>query len=350
MVHALVTGTAGFVGSHLAEALVARGDRVRGVDCFTPYYDRAAKEANLASLRATGDFELVEADLRSADLLELLDSVDVVFHQAAQAGVRLSWADAFSEYTEHNVVATQRLLEAAVAGGRVPVVYASSSSVYGNAPRYPSSEEHPTNPHSPYGVTKLAGEHLCRLYAANWGLPTVSLRYFTVYGPRQRPDMAIHRLVEAALSGESFPLYGTGEAQRDFTYVADVVAANLAAAEREVPLGAVVNVAGGGATTMVDLVDLVERAVGREIVLDRRAAVPGDVDRTGGAVDRAANLLGWEPHVDLATGVAAQVAWHRERRGLPPRPAGGRAGLRADRRDGIAGAERAHSVGAGPTH
>src|SRR4051794_13336130 len=221
----LVTGAAGFIGSHLSEALLARGDDVVGVDCFTPYYERAAKERNIADVQATATvsasaYELVESDLRVDDLTPLLDGVDTVFHQAAQPGVRLSWADGFGTYVEHNVLTTQRLLEAvrALDASRRPrVVYASSSSVYGNQPRYPTVETDIPAPHSPYGVTKLAAEHLCGLYAANYGVHTVSLRYFTVFGPRQRPDMSIHRLCAAAIAGTAFPRYGDGTQIREFT-------------------------------------------------------------------------------------------------------------------------------------
>jgi len=308
-VNTVVTGVAGFVGSHLADALVARGDQVVGVDCFTPYYDPVAKRANVPE-----GVRLVEVDLRDADLAPILAGADVVFHQAAQPGVRLSWSSGFVEYASHNVLATQRLLEAAVEAGGPRVVYASSSSVYGQAASYPTSEDDLPRPHSPYGVTKLAAEHLCGLYAANWGLPTVSLRYFTVYGPRQRPDMAMHRLCESALTGAAFPLFGDGSARRDFTFVADVVAANLAAAAVAVEPGTVVNVAGGGDTSMTELIDLVGEVVGRPVVVDRRPGQPGDVDRTGGTIDRARALLGWSPAVGLPAGVAAQVEWHRSRR------------------------------------
>lgn len=312
---ALVTGTAGFVGSSLAEALVDRGDTVVGVDAFTPYYDRAAKAANLDGLRRHPSFTLVEADLRCDDLAGLLDGVDVVFHQAAQPGVRLSWSDGFQDYDSHNVLATQRLLEACRGRPLRRIVYASSSSVYGNAASYPTSEAELPRPHSPYGVTKLAAEHLCSLYAANWGIPAVSLRYFTVYGPRQRPDMAIHRLIEAAIDGSAFPLYGDGSQIRDFTFVRDVVAANLAAATADVSPGAVLNVAGGGSISLAELVALVEEAVGRGVALDRRPAAPGDVERTGGSIERAAEALAWKPLVTIAEGVPEQVAWHRRRRG-----------------------------------
>src|SRR4051812_20094766 len=259
----LVTGAAGFIGSTLVDALLARGDSVRGVDCFTPYYGREAKQANVTGALGASGFELVEADLRVHAIGPLLDGVDVVFHQAAQPGVRLSWADGFGDYDGHNVLATQRLLEAAKAAEVQRVVYASSSSVYGNAAAYPTTEDDLPRPHSPYGVTKLAAEHLCNLYASNWKLPTVSLRYFTVYGPRQRPDMATHRLLAATLSGTPFPLYGDGSAVRDFTYVDDAVAANLAAAEHDCEPGTVVNIAGGSSISMTDLIALVGEVVGQ---------------------------------------------------------------------------------------
>ena len=314
----LITGVAGFVGSQLAEALVAAGEDVRGIDCFTPYYDRDQKDANLGSLRTSERFSFHELDLRTGPLEPLLDGVDVVYHQAAQPGVRLSWSDGFQTYDECNVLATQRLLEAArtteTAPGATRVVYASSSSVYGNAQRYPVLETDLPRPHSPYGVTKLAAEHLCNLYAHNHGLSTVSLRYFTVYGPRQRPDMAHHRLIEAALDQTLFPLYGDGSHVRDFTFVGDVVRANLLAGTADVAPGTVVNICAGGSTVMRDLIDAVSAAVGREVPVDKQDEQPGDVVRTGGSNELAAAELGWSPQTSLADGIAAQVDWHRGRR------------------------------------
>jgi len=320
-VRVLITGVAGFIGSHLAERLLANGHAVRGVECFTPYYDPASKRANLESLLAHPEFELVEADLRTAEIAPLLGSVEIVFHQSAQPGIRLSWSDGFTGYAEHNILVTQRLLEALRHHQVRRVVFASSSSVYGNTTTYPTDEAELPRPHSPYGVTKLAAEHLCGLYAANWGLPTVSLRYFTVYGPRQRPDMATHRLIEAALGGPTFPLFGDGSQVRDFTYVGDIVAANLAAATADVAPGTVVNVAGGGSCPLSGLVELVGELVGHPVPLDRRPAQAGDVERTGGSIERARELLGWEPRVDLATGLARQVDWHTRRRASADEPA-----------------------------
>lgn len=312
----LVTGVAGFIGSQIAEALVAGGESVVGVDCFTPYYPRTAKEENLAQLRDHDRFSFHDVDLRTDQIEPLLDQVSVVYHQAAQPGVRLSWSDGFETYERCNVLGTQRLLEAA-RGQRVErLVYASSSSVYGNAAQYPVREDHLPRPHSPYGVTKLAGEHLCNLYASNFDVSTVSLRYFTVYGPRQRPDMAHHRLIEAALAGTSFPLYGDGNHVRDFTYVGDVVRANLLAGTAEVAPGTVVNICAGGSTRMADLIDEVGQAVGQPVRIDRLPDQPGDVLRTGGDNEAALSKLGWSPQTDLTSGIAAQVDWHRASTGL----------------------------------
>jgi UDP-glucuronate 4-epimerase len=311
---ALVTGAAGFVGSHLVDALLARGDSVIGIDSFTPYYAPSAKADNIAAARVDENFELVEADLRSAALEPLLDGVDVAFHQAAQAGVRLSWSDGFADYVGHNVLATQRLLEAVVAARpSARVICASSSSVYGNQPRYPTNENDLPKPYSPYGVTKLAAEHLCGLYAENWGVSTMALRYFTVYGPRQRPDMSIHRLCEAALHGEAFPRYGDGSQIREFTFVDDIVRGNLLAASGDVAPGSYCNLAGGGEITLSQLIDLVSELAGAPVVIDPQPRQAGDAFRNGGSIERAAELLGWTPEVTLRDGVRAQLAWHRSR-------------------------------------
>lgn len=309
---ALVTGAAGFIGSHLAERLAADGWDVVAVDGFTPYYDLAQKRANAAAVGDQAGVAVLHTDLLTADLAELLDGVDVVFHQAGQPGVRASWTE-FGSYVEHNLLATERLLAASSAVGRF--VFASSSSIYGNAESYPTPETALPNPNSAYGVTKLATEHLCGVYARNFGVHAVSLRYFTVFGPRQRPDMALHRLIRAALDGVRFPLFGSGRQVRDFTYVDDVVEANLRAAAADVAPGTILNVAGGAATTLDEVISLVERLTGRTIDLDRREAAPGDVERTGGSIEAARSLLGWEPAISLEDGLARQIAWHRSRAG-----------------------------------
>ncbi len=309
--HALVTGAAGFIGSHLTDSLLADGNDVTAIDSFTDYYDVRVKRRNAADLVAHPRCTFVEADLLDADLAALLDPVDVVFHQAGQPGVRHSWGEGFSVYNDLNVLATQRLLEACRSTVIHRFVYASSSSVYGNAVRFPSSETDLPQPMSPYGVTKLAGEHLCALYARQWSLPAVALRYFTVYGPRQRPDMAFHRLARAALTGETFPLYGTGDQIRDFTYVADIVEANRLAATVDLEPGTVLNIAGGGAERLGDLIDLAGEIAGQAVVVDRQPVAPGDVTRTGGTIDRAVELLGWKPVTDVTDGLRAEIDWMR---------------------------------------
>jgi nucleoside-diphosphate-sugar epimerase len=311
---ALVTGAAGFVGSNLVERLAADGHEVVAIDGFTPYYDLEQKRSNWEALGGLGSCRLIEADLATVDLLDLLGDVDTVFHQAGQPGVRASWKEGFDSYLRQNVLVTQRLLEAASESNIARIVYASSSSVYGNAPAYPTSEDDLPRPQSPYGVTKLAAEHLCGVYARTRELPVVSLRYFTVFGPRQRPDMAMHRLIEAALSGDTFPLFGDGGQIRDFTFVGDIVEANVSAAGSDVWPGTVLNVAGGTATTVAEVIGIVEELTDATITLDRRPQAPGDVVRTGGSAERAAALLGWEPAVALRDGLARQVSWHLERR------------------------------------
>lgn len=309
---ALVTGAAGFVGSHLAEQAHEAGYDVVAVDNLTPYYEPSLKKENAEALLAAG-IRFVEADLLEVDLEELLGSVEVVFHQAGQPGVRASWAQGFEDYINANIRLTQKLLEASRRAGLRRFVYASSSSVYGHARTYPVRESVLPRPYSPYGVTKLAAEQLCSLYAANWSLPTVSLRYFTVYGPRQRPDMAFRRLIDAALGGEAFPLMGDGRQVRDFTYVDDVVAANLAAAERDVNPGEVINVAGGSTISLWEVIEMVESVTGSQVDLERLPSQPGDVRKTSGATGKADALLGWSPITDLRSGIERQVAWQRER-------------------------------------
>jgi nucleoside-diphosphate-sugar epimerase len=307
-----VTGAAGFVGSHIVDRLVTDGWSVVAADSITPYYSVEQKESNLAAI-ASAAVDVVDLDLAVDDLSELVADVDVVFHQAGQPGVRDSW-DHFASYVEHNVIATERLLRAVRQAGCRRLVYASSSSVYGDALSYPTEETTLPRPKSPYGVTKLSAEHLCGVYARNFGLSTVSLRYFTVFGPRQRPDMAMHRLFEAALGGAPFPKFGSGEQVRDFTYVGDVVEANIRAALADVPAGAVVNVAGGGSVTLNDVIGIVERLCGSDVPVAQEGDQAGDVERTGGSIELAHRLLDWEPAVDVEEGLARQYRWHVDRR------------------------------------
>jgi nucleoside-diphosphate-sugar epimerase len=310
--HIIVTGVAGFVGSSLAERLLAEGHTVPGIDSFTPYYARAIKAQNLAGLHGQPGFIFIEGDLNTLDLATMLDGADVIFHQAAQAGVLASWGTTFQSYVDANISATQRLLEAA---RNLPTlrrcVYASSSSVYGNTPDLPARETGQTAPVSPYGVTKLAGEHLCRLYAANFGLPIVSLRYFTVYGPRQRPDMGIHKFIRATLTGQPITIYGDGTQTRDFTYISDIVAANLAAAERDLAPGAVYNVGGGARISVNALVALIQELAGQTTTIRHIAKQAGDAEHTAADLTAARRDLGFAPQVDHHTGLAAQIAWQR---------------------------------------
>jgi UDP-glucuronate 4-epimerase len=310
-VQTLVTGCAGFIGSHVVDQLLADGHDVRGVDCFTDYYDPARKRRNLQHALRTNRFELVDADLRTTDIVALLDGVDVVYHLAGQPGVRVSWARGFADYVGLNVLVTQRLLEAIRARTVERLVYASSSSVYGNAAAYPTNEADLPRPHSPYGVTKLAAEHLCVLYAENWDLPTVSLRYFSVYGPRQRPDMGFSRFLDAALDGAPVPIYGTGTQVRDFTFVGDVADATIRAGTAPVAPGTVMNVAGGESISVNDLVALMGNLLGHPLEVAYLPTQPGDVHRTGGSTDRARALLRWSPQTSLTEGLGRQITWTR---------------------------------------
>jgi UDP-glucose 4-epimerase len=307
----LVTGVAGFIGSHLAERLVADGHEVIGVDCFLDYYPRPAKERNLRSLRRHGHFRLVEADLAEVDLAPLFEGIGWVFHQAAQAGVRSSWGRDFHIYTENNIFATQRLLEAARGGGVSRFVYASSSSIYGDTAERPIREDTRPQPVSPYGVSKLAAEHLCWLYGQSYGVPTVSLRYFTVYGPRQRPDMAFHRFLKAALLGEEIVLYDDGEQTRDFTFIADAVTANLLAAERGTG-GQIFNIGGGSEVSLSRVLEEVAEATGRSVRVRREPRQKGDVRHTLADCTRAREELGFRPTVGLRAGLAREWEWIQE--------------------------------------
>lgn len=308
---ALVTGVAGFIGSHLADRLLRDGARVVGIDCFTDYYPRAMKEANLAAFRSDPGFSLIETSLQTAALEPLLADVTHVFHLAAQAGVRKSWGRDFQIYTSHNVDATQILLEASVGRPLERFVYASSSSVYGDEVALPMREDALPRPLSPYGVTKLAAEHLCQLYHVNHGVPAVSLRYFTVYGPRQRPDMAFHRFFRAALTGQPITVYGDGTQTRDFTYVADAVAATVAAGQRGVR-GGIYNIGGGTRVSLAQVLELIGSLAGRHMKIDRAAPQKGDMRDTYADTTRARADLGFAPSVTLEEGLAAEYRWLAE--------------------------------------
>ena len=313
MKRALVTGAAGFIGSHLCERLVAEGYSVTGVDAFTAYYDRADKLSNLGALEGAPRFALVEADLTKMDLAPLLADAPLVFHLAAQPGVAPSFGEGFARYTSDNMLATQRVLEAAAEAKCPRVVWASSSSVYGDAAAYPCIEEQtPTAPRSPYGVTKRACEDLAAIYGSG-GLSTVGLRYFTVYGPRQRPDMAMRKLCEALIDGASFPMYGDGSQSRDFTHVADAVDATLRAGLAADP-APIYNVGGGHEATLAEVVALLEELSGETAVLDRRPDRFGDVKRTCADTTRAQQDLGWHPTVALRDGLRSELEWVRARR------------------------------------
>jgi UDP-glucose 4-epimerase len=307
-VKTLVTGAAGFIGSTLSGRLLDTGAEVTGIDCFTDYYPRPIKEANLAALTGRRGFRFVEASLQAADLGRLLDGVTHVFHLAAQAGVRRSWGRDFAIYTALNVDATQVLLEACVGKPLHRLVYASSSSVYGDAAPIPMREDAMPQPLSPYGVTKLAAEHLCHLYSVNHGVPATSVRYFTVYGPRQRPDMAFHRFLKAAITGEPIALFGDGGQTRDFTFVADAVSATVAAGERGVP-GRAYNIGGGARVSLNEVLDLVGRVTGTVPQIDRGPAQKGDMRDTYADTSLARAELGFQPTVSLADGLAEEYRW-----------------------------------------
>lgn len=313
----VVTGAAGFVGSHLVERLLAEGSaltreadyQVVGVDCFTDYYARAIKEANLALAMGSPAFEFMEADMLDVDWAALLDGTEYVFHQAAQAGVRGSWGDSFGIYVRNNIQATQRLLEAAKQTPALKaLIFASSSSVYGDAESFPTREDAVPLPISPYGVTKLTCEQLCRVYHQSFGVPAIILRYFVAYGPRQRPDMAFHRFIQAMLQGKEINIYGDGEQTRDFTYVSDTVQANMLAMNPKA-VGQVFNIGGGSRITINQVIELLERIVGKPARVRYLPSQKGDARHTFADISRARRVLRYEPQVPIEEGLAKEVAW-----------------------------------------
>lgn len=305
---ALVTGAAGFIGSHLSGALLDRGAEVIGLDCFTDYYPRPVKEANLDYNRRRAGFRFIEARIQDVDLPAVLDEVTHVFHLAAQAGVRKSWGRDFRTYTENNIEASQQVLEACVGRPLHRVVYASSSSLYGDNVAIPMREDALPRPVSPYGVTKLAAEQLCYLYHVNHGVPATSVRYFTVYGPRQRPDMAFHKFIRAALDGQPITLYGDGEQTRDFTFVKDAVAATMAAGDRGVP-GRAYNIGGGSRVSMNKVLEIIGRVTGRPLDVRREPVQMGDMRDTYADTGLAKTDLGFVPQVSLEEGIEAEYRW-----------------------------------------
>jgi len=333
MTRILVTGAAGFIGSHLCESLLYRGFHVRGLDAFTDFYAPHRKYANVADLVVEPAFDLVTADLLTADLAEVLDGVDAVAHLAGEPGVSTSWGPDFERYLDRNVLATHRLLAGATSAGVRRFVYASSSSVYGVID--PAGKPGEPRPASPYGVSKLAAETLVGAYATTFGLSALSLRYFSVYGPRQRPDMAAHRFIEALLDGRPLTLFGDGRQVRDFTHVDDVVAATVQALVADpLPPVTVLDVASSSPVEISTLIGTLRDLVGAAAVgLDERSERPGDVPRTEGRITAAREHLGWAPVTDLRTGLARQVDWHRA--------------LRADTRQALDGRPGRDDVGAG---
>lgn len=300
----LVTGCAGFIGSHLVEKLLALECTVVGIDSFTDYYSRESKELNLSGFRNNPRFTFIEEDLNTAALGKVLKDLDYVFHQAAQAGVRASWGDQFSQYIHCNISATQKLLEAAKEAHLKKMVFASSSSVYGDSP-LPMKEENMLRPISPYGVTKLAAENLCYLYWKNYQVPVVSLRYFTVFGPRQRPDMGIHKFIKAALLGEKIVLFGDGNQTRDFTFIADIIQANLAAAEQGQP-GLALNIGGGSRVTIKEVLLLIEKLLGQKLNIEYGDKARGDVQDTLADISLARQSLEYAPKFNFAAGLKLQ--------------------------------------------
>lgn len=311
-VKVLITGAAGFIGSHLTEACLDQGWEVVAIDSLTTYYSPTLKVENASHFRHHPRCTFLEADLLEVDLPELLADTDVVFHLAAQAGVRASWGLSFDVYTKLNVTLLQRLLESARDSPLKLFVFASSSSVYGDAESLPIGEDQVLRPLSPYGATKALGEHLLHLYFHNYAVPTVALRYFSVYGPRQRPDMAFHRIIESALSGEEFKLFGDGRQTRDFTYVADIVGATIAVADRGVP-GATYNIGGGARISMLEVLAIIREELGELKVLECDGQL-GDARDTAADITRAASALGYSPEWDVPRGIREQASWHRSRR------------------------------------
>ncbi|MCW3991183.1 MAG: GDP-mannose 4,6-dehydratase [Candidatus Bathyarchaeota archaeon] len=306
----LVTGAAGFIGSHLCERILDEGYRVTGIDCFTDYYSPERKRSHLAKALEHDSFTLVEADLNDCDLLDLLSGSECVFHLAAQAGVRRSWGGEFFHYTNSNILATQRILEALKELDSVKLIHSSSSSVYGETRDLPMREDHRLNPVSPYGATKLSAEHLCELYRVNYGVSYTALRYFTVYGPRQRPDMAFSRFITSALRGEPLEVFGDGKQTRDFTYVTDAVEANLGALGYGGP-ARIFNIGGGSRVSILEVLEIIGRETGERLDIRHLERAKGDVMDTWADTSRARSEIGFSPEVSLEDGLEMEIEWYR---------------------------------------
>lgn len=310
MTKIVVTGAAGFIGSHLVEALLLRGESVLGIDEFNEYYDSALKRQNIAKALTNPHFKLIEDNILNLDWSDILQETEVVFHQAAQAGVRASWGEHFHFYTERNLNATQVILEAAKEAKHLKrFVYASSSSIYGNAQKLPTPETTCPQPVSPYGITKLAAEQLCWQYHQNFGVPATALRYFTVYGPRQRPDMAFHKFFRAALQDQPIPIYGDGEQTRDFTFISDAVAANLSAASASEAVGEPFNIGGGSRVSLNQVLEKMEAAIGKKIQRTYHERATGDARDTSAEISKAQKILSYSPQVGLAEGLTQEWEW-----------------------------------------
>ncbi|MEA2629009.1 MAG: hypothetical protein QOJ10_1469 [Chloroflexota bacterium] len=307
----VVTGAAGFIGSHLSERLLAEGHEVVGIDCFSDFYDRATKEKNLHASRHHDTFHFAESDLVDANLRNLVDGASVVYHLAGLDGVQPSWGNQFDRYVRDNVIATQRLLEALKGTPVERMVFAGSSSVYGDAEMFPTKESALPHPLSPFGVTKLAAEHLTHLYTRNYEIPVVSVRYFTVYGPRQRPDMAFSRFMQALIAGDEIEVFGDGEQTRDLTYVSDAVEGTIKASSADV-VGQVFNLGGGSRVTVNQVLAMLEEISGLEVRRKNLPATPGDPRHSGASINLARARLGWEPRVSIRDGLAKQWQWFSE--------------------------------------
>ena len=303
-----MTGVAGFIGSHLAEELVKRGHKVIGIDCFTDYYPRAIKEVNIHNLVKSQNFNFLERDILDLDLIKLLKGADAIFHEAAQPGVRKSWGVNFSTYVKRNILSTQALLEASKKSSLKYFVYASSSSIYGDSEMYPTKEDTIPKPISPYGVTKLACEHLCNAYLNSFGLPVVILRYFTVYGPRQRPDMAFNKFIRSVLMNTNITVYGDGLQTRDFTFVSDIIEANMLILKNEIHDG-IFNIGGGTKTTINDVIQILETLTGKDVNMEHTSSEKGDVKHTCADITRAKRILGFRPKIGIKEGLSREIEW-----------------------------------------